>query len=154
MPQVISISKNVLNLRITSQKYLDLLCHRWHWQHHRRRGVICKEVMRGRRAATWPRRRRRGATAAAAAGDGLLNENNTNYGGFWILEEKEKKGSFVRWGSYGLEVARFLRNRGLQFLLLGNHATRIRGSIPEESWFTIPIFWGIVPPLLRSHRAS
>ena len=28
---------------------------------------------------------------------------------------------------YALEVARFLRNRGSQFLFLGNHATRIGG---------------------------
>ena len=38
-----------------------------------------------------------------------------------------------------LEVARFLRNRGSQFLFLGNRATRIGDSIPEESRFTIPI---------------
>ena len=33
-----------------------------------------------------------------------------------------------------LEVARFLRNRGSQFLFWGNRATRIGGSIHEESW--------------------
>ena len=31
-----------------------------------------------------------------------------------------------------LEVERFLRNRGSQFLFLWNRATRIGGSIPEE----------------------
>ena len=49
-----------------------------------------------------------------------------------------------RWSR--LEVARFLRNRGSQFLFWGNRATRIGGSIPEESQFTIH-FLGIVPPL-------
>ena len=39
-----------------------------------------------------------------------------------------------------VEVERFLSNCGSQFLFLGNHATRIGSSIPEESWFTIPIF--------------
>ena len=34
-----------------------------------------------------------------------------------------------------LEVTRFLRNRGSQFLFLGNRATRIGGPIPEESQF-------------------
>ena len=42
-------------------------------------------------------------------------------------------------GHLQLEVVRFLRNRGSQFLFLGNRATRIGGSIIEESWFTIPI---------------
>ena len=51
-----------------------------------------------------------------------------------------------------LEVALFLRNRGSQCLFWGNRATRIGGSIPEESWFTIPICWGIVPPLIRGRR--
>ena len=46
-----------------------------------------------------------------------------------------------------LEVALFLRNRGSQCLFWGNRATRIGGSIPEESRFTIPVFGGIVPPL-------
>ena len=52
----------------------------------------------------------------------------------------------------GLEVARFLRNRGSQFQFLGNRATRIGGSIPEESRFTIPAFGGIVPPLERTAK--
>ena len=39
-----------------------------------------------------------------------------------------------------VEVEQFLRNHGSQFLFLGNRATRIGGSIPEESRFTIPIF--------------
>ena len=38
-------------------------------------------------------------------------------------------------------MTRFLRNRGSQFLFWGDRATRIEGSIPEESRFTIP-FWG------------
>ena len=37
-----------------------------------------------------------------------------------------------------LEVEWFLRNPGSQFLFWRNHATRKGGSIPEESWFTIP----------------
>ena len=39
-----------------------------------------------------------------------------------------------------VEVARFLRNRGSQFLYLENRATRIGGTIPEESRYTIPVF--------------
>ena len=38
-----------------------------------------------------------------------------------------------------LEVARFLMNHGSQFFFLGNPATRIGGSIAEESRFTIPV---------------
>ena len=37
-----------------------------------------------------------------------------------------------------LEVARFLRKRGSQFLFLGNQATRMGRSISKESRFTIP----------------
>ena len=42
--------------------------------------------------------------------------------------------------THELEVARFLRNHGSQFLYLGNRATRIGVSIPEKSRFTTPIF--------------
>ena len=36
-------------------------------------------------------------------------------------------------------MARFIRNLGSQFLFLGNRATRIGGSIPEERRCTIPV---------------
>ena len=39
-----------------------------------------------------------------------------------------------------LEAERFRRNRGSQFLFWENRPTRIWGSIPEESQFTIPFF--------------
>ena len=41
--------------------------------------------------------------------------------------------------SFDLEVARFLRNRGSQFLFWGNRATRIGSSIPEKWRFAIPV---------------
>ena len=39
-----------------------------------------------------------------------------------------------------IEDARFQRNHGSQFLFLGNCATRIGGSISEESRLTIPVY--------------
>ena len=65
------------------------------------------------------------------------------------MKNPERRGMRIRRRSGGgffgffliseLEVARFLRKRGSQFLFFGgNRATRIGGSIPEESRFTIP----------------
>ena len=56
---------------------------------------------------------------------------------------------------FALEVTRFPRNRGSQFLFLGNRAIGIGGSIREESRFTIP-FLGkrATSSLLRARARS
>ena len=57
-----------------------------------------------------------------------------------VIQQYNLKNPFRPEFESKLEVTRFLRNRGSQFLFLGNRATRIEGLIPEESRFTIPIF--------------